>query len=31
MVVAGAAGASAGQHSFREAIGGKVISAFRFG
>ena len=31
MVVAGAAGTSAGEHSFREAIGGKVISAFRFG
>ncbi len=31
MVIAGAAGNDAGEHSFREAIGGKVISAFRFG
>ena len=31
MVVAGAAGMSAGEHSFRDTIGGKAISAFRFG
>jgi aromatic ring-opening dioxygenase catalytic subunit (LigB family) len=31
MVVAGAAGESAGEHSFRGVIGGKTISAFRFG
>jgi hypothetical protein len=31
MVVVGAAEASAGAVSFREAIGGKTISAFRFG
>jgi hypothetical protein len=31
MVVAGAAGESQGQHSFRDVIGGKVISGFRFG
>ncbi len=31
MVAAGAAGDSAGQHSFRDVIGGKVISGFRFG
>jgi aromatic ring-opening dioxygenase catalytic subunit (LigB family) len=31
MVVAGAAGTSAGAHSFRDTIGGKVISGFRFG
>ena len=31
MVVAGAAGDSAGTHSFRDTVGGKVISGFRFG
>jgi aromatic ring-opening dioxygenase catalytic subunit (LigB family) len=31
MVVAGAAGDSQGRHSFRDVIGGKVISGFRFG
>ncbi len=31
MVVAGAAGDSVGQHSFRDTVGGKVISGFRFG
>jgi aromatic ring-opening dioxygenase catalytic subunit (LigB family) len=31
MVVVGAAGGEAGAHDFREAIGGKVISGFRFG
>jgi aromatic ring-opening dioxygenase catalytic subunit (LigB family) len=31
MVVAGAAGDSKGEHSFRDVIGGKVISGFRFG
>jgi len=31
MVVVGAAGGEAGQHSFRDTIGGKVISGFRFG
>ena len=31
MVVAGAAGESNGSHEFRDVIGGKVISAFRFG
>jgi aromatic ring-opening dioxygenase catalytic subunit (LigB family) len=31
MVAAGAAGDSAGVHSFRDVIGGKVISGFRFG
>ncbi len=31
MVVAGAAGTSAGEHSFRDVIGGKVISGFQFG
>ena len=31
MVVAGAAGDSAGKHEFRDTIGGKVISGFRFG
>ena len=31
MVVAGAAGDSKGRHDFREIIGGKVISGFRFG
>ena len=31
MVVVGAADGTAGAHSFREAIGGKSISAFRFG
>jgi aromatic ring-opening dioxygenase catalytic subunit (LigB family) len=31
MVVAGAAGESAGSHDFRDVIGGKVISGFRFG
>jgi aromatic ring-opening dioxygenase catalytic subunit (LigB family) len=31
MVVAGAAGDSAGQHSFSDTIGGKAISGFRFG
>jgi len=31
MVVAGAAGGSAGKHEFRDVIGGKVISGFRFG
>jgi aromatic ring-opening dioxygenase catalytic subunit (LigB family) len=31
MVVAGAAGDSIGQHAFRDVIGGKVISGFRFG
>ena len=31
MVVAGAAGDSPGRHSFRDVIGGKVISGFRFG
>ena len=31
MVVAGAGGDSAGTHSFRDAIGGKVLSAFQFG
>ena len=31
MVVVGAAEASAGAVSFRETIGGKTISAFRFG
>jgi aromatic ring-opening dioxygenase catalytic subunit (LigB family) len=31
MVVAGAAGDSAGEHSFRGTVGGKVISGFRFG
>lgn len=31
MVVVGAAGDDPGEHSFREAIGGKTISAFRFG
>ena len=31
MVVAGAAGDSAGKHEFRDMVGGKVISGFRFG
>jgi hypothetical protein len=31
MVVAGAAGDSEGRHEFRDVIGGKVISGFRFG
>jgi aromatic ring-opening dioxygenase catalytic subunit (LigB family) len=31
MVVAGAAGDSEGQHTFKDVIGGKTISAFRFG
>jgi len=31
MVAVGAANGEAGAHSFREAIGGKLISAFRFG
>jgi aromatic ring-opening dioxygenase catalytic subunit (LigB family) len=31
MVVAGAAGDSQGEHEFRDVIGGKVISGFRFG
>src|SRR5579863_8129749 len=31
MVVAGAAGDSLGRHEFRDVIGGKVISGFRFG
>ena len=31
MVVAGAAGDSKGEHEFRDVIGGKVISGFRFG
>ena len=31
MVVAGAAGDKPGKHDFRDTIGGKVISAFRFG
>jgi aromatic ring-opening dioxygenase catalytic subunit (LigB family) len=31
MVVAGAAGDSKGAHAFRDTIGGKVISGFRFG
>ena len=31
MVVAGAAGEDRGEHSFRDVIGGKTISAFRFG
>ena len=31
MVVAGAAGESRGRHDFRDVIGGKTISAFRFG
>ncbi len=31
MVAAGAAGDSAGEHSFRDVIGGKTISGFRFG
>ena len=31
MVVAGAAGESKGKHEFRDVIGGKTISAFRFG
>jgi len=31
MVVAGAAGDSAGSHEFRDVVGGKVISGFRFG
>jgi aromatic ring-opening dioxygenase catalytic subunit (LigB family) len=31
MVVAGAAGDSPGQHAFKDVIGGKTISAFRFG
>ena len=31
MVVVGAADGAAGEHSFREAIGGKAISTFRFG
>ena len=31
MVAAGAAGASAGERSFHDAIGGKAISGFRFG
>ena len=31
MVVAGAAGDSQGKHEFRDVIGGKVISGFRFG
>ncbi len=31
MVVAGAAGESQGEHAFRDVIGGKVISGFRFG
>ena len=31
MVAAGAAADSAGEHSFRDVIGGKVISGFRFG
>jgi aromatic ring-opening dioxygenase catalytic subunit (LigB family) len=31
MVVAGAGNDSAGTHSFRDAIGGKVLSAFQFG
>jgi len=31
MVVAGAAGESVGEHAFKDVIGGKTISAFRFG
>ena len=31
MVVAGAAGESQGKHEFRDVIGGKTISGFRFG
>jgi hypothetical protein len=31
MVVAGAAGASKGKRDFNDKIGGKMISAFRFG
>ena len=31
MVVAGAAGESKGEHAFRDVVGGKVISGFRFG
>jgi len=31
MAVAGAAGDSLSPHSFRDVIGGKVISGFRFG
>jgi aromatic ring-opening dioxygenase catalytic subunit (LigB family) len=31
MVIAGAAGESEGKHAFRDTIGGKVISGFRFG
>ena len=31
MVVAGAAGESQGSHEFRDVIGGKTISGFRFG
>jgi len=31
MVVAGAAADSVGKHSFRDTVGGKVISAFQFG
>ena len=31
MVVAGAAGDSKGSHEFRDVVGGKVISGFRFG
>jgi aromatic ring-opening dioxygenase catalytic subunit (LigB family) len=31
MVAVGAANGEAGAHSFHEAIGGKLISAFRFG
>jgi hypothetical protein len=31
MVVDGAAGDSKGEHEFRDGVGGKVISGFRFG
>ena len=31
MVVVGAADGAPGAHSFHESIGGKTISAFRFG